>query len=109
MSADYSIVYDGNRFTLDGTFHPDATRVFDIKADMLFEKDGEAYSLTGNVDVDGPVLSESEGKLSVVIDADIRAGDGLGTLKDSSSWQDVYAETWSRLNGSWEDLIIPQG
>lgn len=108
-SADYMVVYEGSHIALDGTYRPDAAREFDIKADVTLEPDGDNYRLTGTVDLDGPVLSASGGKISAIIDADIRAGDGLDTLKDSSGWQDVYAKTWSELGGSWQSLIIPQG
>jgi len=109
MSADYTAVYDGNHLTLDGAFHPEAARVFNIRADVTLESNGDAYRLTGTVDIDGPVLSASGGKLSTAIDADIRAGDGLESLKDSKDWKDVYEETWNSLDGAWQSLIIPQG
>ncbi len=92
QSTDYTVVYDGNIVKLEGTFRPDAASVFSFTADLTFDKNGDAYKLAGTVDIDGPVISAEAQPVSLVIDADIRAGEGLDTLKESRDWQDVYAE-----------------
>ena len=86
QSADYTAVYDGNNIKLEGTLRPDAANEFSFAADLTIEKNSDAYKLGGTVDVNGPVLSAEPQPVNLVIDADIRAGEGLGTMKESRGW-----------------------
>lgn len=107
QSTDYTVVYNGSSVKLEGTYRPDMANVFSFAADLTFDKNGDAYKLAGIVDIDGPVISAEAQPVSLVIDADIRAGEGLDTLKESRDWQDVYAEKWNSLTEPWQNLILP--
>lgn len=108
QSAEYVATYRSGGVTVDGKFMPDAARTFDIKADIALEPDGDEYRLTGTVEIEGPVLGEKAIRLSADIDAEIRADNGLKTLKEDSDWSDVYGEQWERLEGPLQDLIMPR-
>ena len=107
QSAEYTVVYDDDSVKMEGTFRPDATNVFSYAADLAVEKNGDAYKLAGTVDVDGPVLGAKPQPVSMDIDANIRAGAGLGTMKESRGWQDVYSETWNNMTEPSQKLILP--
>jgi len=108
QSAEYTVTYRSGGFAVGGKFMPDAAHAFDIKADIDLEPDGDAYRLTGTVEIEGPVLSEKSVKLSADIDAEIRTGEGITSLKDDSDWSDVYGEQRERLEGPLKDLILPR-
>ncbi len=107
QSADYTVVYNGGNVSLEGTYRSDAANVFSFASDMTFEKNGDAYKLEGTVTIDGPVLSAEPQPVSLDIDADIRAGEGLETMKESRGWKDVYDTTWNSLTEPWQNLILP--
>ena len=107
QSTDYTVVYDDGTVKLEGTFRPDAASVFSYAADLAFEKNGDAYKLAGTVDVDGPVLGAKPQPVSMDIDAKIRTGEGLGTMKESRGWQDVYAEKRNSLTAPAQKPILP--
>ena len=107
QSADYTVVYDDDSVKVEGTFRPDAANVFSYAADLSFEKNGDAYKLAGTVDVDGPVLGAKPQPVSMDIDANIRTGEGLGTMKESRGWQDVYAEKQNSLTAPSQKPIMP--
>lgn len=107
QSADYTVVYDSGNVKLEGTYRPDTSNVFSFVSDMTFEKNGDAYKLAGTVDIDGPLLSDEPQPVNIAIDADIRAGEGLETMKESRGWQDIYSETWNSLTQPWQDMIFP--
>lgn len=107
QSTDYTVLYDGNNVKLEGTFRSDAASVFDFAADLAIEKYGDAYKLAGTIEIDGPVFSAEAQPLSVDIDADIRAGEGLGTMQESRGWRGIYGETWNSLTVPWHKLILP--
>lgn len=109
QSAEYTVVYDGSRMEVSGAYHPDASQVFNIDADLSFEEKGDAYRVTGTVTIDGPLLGGEAQPVSFDIDADIRAGEGLGTLKETSGWQNVYSEEWKSSQDGWQGLVWPQG
>ncbi len=107
QSADYTMTYDGGSVKVEGTYRADASRVYSFAAVMAFEKNRDGYKLTGTADIDGPVLSDKPQPVSLTIDADIRAGEGLETMKESRGWQGIYAQTWSVMTEPWQNLIKP--
>ena len=107
QNAEYTVTYRSG-VAVDGKFMLDAASAVNIKADIELEPDGDEYRLIGAVEIEGPVLSEKSVKLSADIDAEIRTGEGITSLKDDSDWSDVYGEQRERLEGPLKDLILPR-
>lgn len=79
-------VFSGNAFNADGK---------EIRFNGTFELEpytDDAYSVEMDVDASGFLFSDQEDTAHAEIDARIDIGNGLGMLKDSEDWQDIFAE-----------------
>jgi hypothetical protein len=105
---DYTVVYEENHVKIDGTMYAGEAQMVDIAGDITMQKNGSVYNLVCSMDMEGEASGTLPGTIGCSIDADIRTGEGLETLKEDSAWNDVYSEEWERLDGTLLDLILPQ-
>jgi hypothetical protein len=108
----YHYTYLGNRVKLSGTMTQTqgeglSSTMATIEGTIEYAKSGaNEYKLTGEISVNGDIQSDLQDignslSFTMGIDADIKVGGGLGTLKDDVRWNGVYDEKW----GSIEEMF----
>ncbi|MGE5494676.1 MAG: hypothetical protein ACM3S4_05190 [Burkholderiales bacterium] len=100
----YRSSWQGDKLTLEGDTSSDSLTQ-NISIALEFFKEGGEYSVVGEMDVDADVSgitnSADNKSFDMEIDAEIRIGEGLGTLKETR-WSDIYEKDWGKL----EDMFI---
>lgn len=101
----YRSSWQGDKLTLEGDTSSDSLTQ-NISIAVEFFKGGGKYSVAGEMDVDADVSgitnSADNKSFDMEIDAEIRIGEGLGTLKETRGWSDIYEKDWGKL----EDMFI---
>jgi hypothetical protein len=76
-----------------------------ISGSFEFAKAGGGYTVKGDAAAKADVSGMAEGadtmSFDIGVEADIKIGGGLGTLKETKGWSDIYEKEW----GSLEDLF----
>lgn len=102
--------WQGNKFTMEGDVTASTGAGADSAAQHMsgafeFVKQGDGYTITGDMTMqaDAPGIIENTDTMTfdIGVEADIKIGGGLGTLKETRGWSDIYEKQW----GSLEDLF----
>lgn len=78
-----------------------------IEGSIEFTKPGgDEYAIAGDFTLDGDAFNDilNSGKgmsYDMKLDATIKVGGGLGTLKEDRDWDDIYKEEWGKM----EDIL----
>jgi hypothetical protein len=108
----YHYIYQGNKVKIDGSITAAqgeslGNTMQTVDGTVEYVKSGaNEYKLAADLSVNGDIQSDLQdiGKslsFTMGINADIKTGNGLGTLKESSDWNGIYNEEW----GSLDDLF----
>ncbi|MGI5848833.1 MAG: hypothetical protein ACOX8Q_01985 [Christensenellales bacterium] len=111
QEAAYQTTYDGDSVKIKGTFttaskDPLSSKQVSAKIELdgtydIKKDSNNEYSVTIDLNLTNSETNSQQMSIDLILDADVRMGLDLKTLKDSPDWNGIYEKEW----GSFEDIL----
>ena len=110
--SNYRTSWQDDKFTQKSDTSSDSLTQ-NISIAVEFFNEGGKYSVAGGIDVDadvsGMIDSADKVSLDMELEAEIRIGGGLGALKETRGWSDIYEKDWGKLEDMFRMFTLGQG